>query len=152
RTPPPVSSFLIFFRRITQPPPPSTLFPYTTLFRSSAHWPANQYSVPAGFVEPGESLESAVRREVLEETRVRVDQVRYGASQPWPFPASLMCAFTGRTTDRHPVPDGEEVVDARFVDREQIARSWAEGSIRPPRPTSVARALIEDWFGRPLPR
>lgn len=122
------------------------------LLARSAHWPANQYSVPAGFVEPGESLESAVRREVLEETRVRVGEVRYGASQPWPFPASLMCAFTGRTTDRTPVPDGEEVVDARFVDREQIARSWAEGSIRPPRPTSVARALIEDWFGRPLPR
>lgn len=121
------------------------------LIARSAHWPVNQYSVPAGFVEPGESLEAAVRREVLEETRVRVDEVRYGASQPWPFPASLMCAFTGRTEDRLPVPDGDEVVDARFVDREQIADAWAEGSIRPPRPTSVARALIEDWFGGPLP-
>lgn len=121
------------------------------LLARSAHWPINQYSVPAGFVEPGESLEAAVRREVLEETRIRVGEVRYGASQPWPFPASLMCAFTGRTEDRRPVPDGEEVVDARFVDREQIARAWAEGSIRPPRPTSVARALIEEWFGGPLP-
>ena len=121
------------------------------LIARSAHWPTNQYSVPAGFVEPGESLEAAVRREVLEETRVRVGEVRYGASQPWPFPASLMCAFTGRTADRHPVPDGEEVVDARFVDREQIAGAWADGSIRPPRPTSVARALIEDWFGGELP-
>lgn len=122
------------------------------LIARSAHWPETQYSVPAGFVEPGESLEAAVRREVLEETRVRVSSVTYGASQPWPFPASLMCAFTGRTQDREPVPDGDEVVDARFVAREEIAQAWAEGVIRPPRPTSVARALIEDWFGRPLPQ
>ncbi|WP_147918312.1 NAD(+) diphosphatase [Ruania zhangjianzhongii] len=122
------------------------------LIARSAHWPATQYSVPAGFVEPGESLEGAVRREVLEETRVRVGPVQYGASQPWPFPASLMCAFTGRTQDRDPVPDGDEVVDARFVARAEIAQAWAEGVIRPPRPTSVARALIEEWFGRPLPQ
>lgn len=122
------------------------------LIARSAHWPATQYSVPAGFVEPGESLEAAVRREVLEETRVRVGPVAYRASQPWPFPASLMCAFTGRSQDRQPVADGDEVVDARFVARAEIAQAWADGLIRPPRPTSVARALIEDWFGQPLPR
>lgn len=121
------------------------------LIARSAHWPATQYSVPAGFVEPGESLEAAVRREVLEETGVRVEAVHYGASQPWPFPASLMCAFTGRTQDRDPVPDGDEILDARFVTRDEIAQAWTDGTIRVPRPTSVARALIEEWFASPLP-
>lgn len=121
------------------------------LIARSTHWPATQYSVPAGFVEPGESLEAAVRREVLEETGVRVEAVHYGASQPWPFPASLMCAFTGRTQDRDPVPDGDEIFDARFVTRDEIAQAWTDGTIRVPRPTSVARALIEEWFASPLP-
>ncbi|WP_245708630.1 NAD(+) diphosphatase [Ruania alba] len=122
------------------------------LLGHAAHWPEGQFSVPAGFVEPGESLESAVRREVLEETAVRVHEVTYAASQPWPFPASLMLGFRGRTDDREATPDGVEVTAARFVTREQIAEEWRTGQTRLPRPTSIACSLIEEWYGQPLPR
>ncbi|QOR71779.1 NAD(+) diphosphatase [Ruania alkalisoli] len=122
------------------------------LLGHATHWPEGQYSVPAGFVEPGESLEAAVRREVHEETAVRVDEVTYRASQPWPFPASLMLGFRGRTQDREPAPDGVEISAAQFVTRDEVTRACANGSMRLPRPTSIACSLIEEWFGRPLPR
>ncbi|UFU05565.1 NAD(+) diphosphatase [Ruania halotolerans] len=122
------------------------------LLGHAVHWPTGQYSVPAGFVEPGESLESAVRREVLEETSVTVDEVTYAASQPWPFPASLMLGFRGRTRDHEATPDGVEVSAARFVTRAQIAEEWRTGQTRLPRPTSIACSLIEEWYGQPLPR
>jgi len=114
-------------------------------------WPATQFSVPAGFVEPGESLESAVRREVLEETAIEVGEVTYQGSQPWPFPASLMLGFRGRALTTEPEPDGVEVTEAMFVSREELTRLLTDRTIRLPRPTSIAHYLISDWYGRDWP-
>ena len=110
-------------------------------------WPAHRYSVIAGFVEPGESLEQTVAREVLEETGVRVHACRYLASQPWPFPGALMLGFTA---DAHPdVPQaGEELEDARWFTRaeaaEMVAGTHPEG-INVPVSGAVAYRLIQDW-------
>lgn len=111
-------------------------------------WPAGQFSVPAGFVEPGESLEAAVRREVAEETAIEVGEVTYQGSQPWPFPASLMLGFRGRAITTEPKPDGVEVTEAMFVSRDQLDRLLADGTVRLPRPTSIAHHLIAEWYGR----
>ncbi|GAB2966576.1 NAD(+) diphosphatase [Actinotalea caeni] len=114
-------------------------------------WPEGQFSVPAGFVEPGESLEAAVRREVAEETGIEVGEVTYQGSQPWPFPASLMLGFRGRALTTEPRPDGVEVTEAMFVTREELTRLLADGAIRLPRPTSIAHHLIAEWYGRDWP-
>lgn len=114
-------------------------------------WPATQFSVPAGFVEPGESLEAAVRREVSEETAIEVGEVTYQGSQPWPFPASLMLGFRGRALTTDPNPDGVEVTEAMFVGRDELTALIAAGTIRLPRPTSIAHYLISDWYGREWP-
>lgn len=114
-------------------------------------WPATQFSVPAGFVEPGESLEAAVRREVAEETAIEVGEVTYQGSQPWPFPASLMLGFSGRALTTEPDPDGVEVTQAMFVSRDELTELIAAGTIRLPRPTSIAHYLISDWYGREWP-
>src|SRR5699024_5926773 len=121
------------------------------LLARSAHWPQGRFSVPAGFVEPGESLEQAVRREVGEETTIRVQDVTYRGTQPWPFPGSLMCGFTGTTTDTAPHPDGAEIAEARFFTRAELNLHWQSGSIRPPGAISIAHALISQWFGGPIP-
>lgn len=115
-------------------------------------WPDLQFSVPAGFVEPGESLEAAVRREVREETGIVVGEVTYGGSQPWPFPASLMLGFFGRALTTEPTPDGVEVTEAMFLTREEVTARAETGRIRLPRATSIAHHLISEWYGRPLPR
>ena len=108
-------------------------------------WPQPLYSTIAGFVEPGETLEHAVVREVREETGVRVHAVHYHSSQPWPFPSSLMLGFTaksdGDTIERH---DGE-LADARWFTREEMAAALAAGTLRLPRRVSIAYRLIEDW-------
>ncbi len=110
------------------------------LGRQSA-WPPGRYSTIAGFVEPGESLEDAVRREVLEETGVRVTQARYDSSQPWPFPASLMVGFHARALpDR--VRIGGELEDARWLTREELGA----GSVLLPPAHSISRRLIEAWL------
>lgn len=114
-------------------------------------WPAGQFSVPAGFVEPGESLEAAVRREVGEETAIDVGEVTYQGSQPWPFPASLMLGFRGRALSTEPRPDGVEMTEAMFVGRDELATLLASGAVRLPRPTSIAHHLISEWFGRGWP-
>ncbi|TDE97506.1 NAD(+) diphosphatase [Occultella glacieicola] len=121
------------------------------LLGHAPQWPEGQFSVPAGFVEPGESLEAAVRREVFEETNVVVGEVTYRASQPWPFPASLMVGFAGRATGTDVRPDGEEITEARFYSADELREAWTTGAIRLPRPTSIARSLIEEWYGEPLP-
>ena len=123
------------------------------LLGHAAHWPERRYSTLAGYVEPGESLEAAVRREVAEETGVAVGDVRYVGSQPWPFPCSLMTAFRaqvapGAGTDV--VVDGVELTSARFFSREELAAAVAAGEVLLPTRTSIARALVEDWFGGPL--
>ena len=112
------------------------------LLGRQAAWPAGRYSTLAGFVEPGESLEDAVAREVAEEANVAVRDVRYHSSQPWPFPSSLMIGFeAGAAPDSVPVA-GEELEDARWVDRDDIA----EGRIRVPPLGSISFRLIEAWY------
>lgn len=122
------------------------------LLARNPSWPEGRFSTLAGFVEPGEALEDAVRREVSEEVGVEVGEVRYGASQPWPFPASLMVGFFGRavTTDIH--VDHDEIAQATWVTREELAR-WGESGelVLPPPHVSISRWLIESWYGGPIP-
>jgi NAD+ diphosphatase len=112
-----------------------------------AHWPPGRYSALAGFVEPGESLEEAVAREVREETGARVADVAYHSSQPWPFPASLMLGFIARWTSGEPVVGDGELEDVRWFTREEIASGEAK---LPPR-QAIARRLIEEWLGHEAP-
>ncbi len=105
----------------------------------------NFYSTLAGFVEPGESLEDAVRREVLEEVGLRVGAVAYHSSQPWPFPASLMLGYYAEALNDEIVLDAAEMRDARWFTREDIANRKALGFNLPPQ-DSIARRLIEDWL------
>jgi NAD+ diphosphatase len=112
-----------------------------------AHWPPGRYSALAGFVEPGESLEEAVAREVREETGARVADVTYRSSQPWPFPASLMLGFIARWTAGEPVVGDGELEDVRWFTREEIAAGAAK---LPPR-QAIARRLIEEWLGDEAP-
>jgi NAD+ diphosphatase len=118
-----------------------------------AVWPAGWFSTLAGFVEPGETFEQAVVREVAEESGVVVeaDRVEYRASQPWPFPASIMVAFTARTHRQPTVPDGEEIAETAWFSREEFRAAAEAGSLRVPPKVSVAHRLIEDWYGGPVP-
>jgi NAD+ diphosphatase len=103
------------------------------------------YSTLAGFVEPGESLEEAVRREVKEETAVEVGQVLYHSSQPWPFPSSIMLGFHAEGLTEEIRIDPEELKDARWFTRDQLRDPAAHGFALP-RVDSIARRLIEDWM------
>lgn len=105
-------------------------------------WPSDRFSTIAGFVEPGESLEDAVRREVAEETNIRVAQCTYLASQPWPFPAALMIGFHALATSDDIRLNDAELAEARWFTREDLARG---DIVLPPR-ASVAYRLIEAWF------
>ena len=118
-----------------------------------AVWPAGWYSTLAGFVEPGETFEQAVVREVAEEADVQVDVagVQYRATQPWPFPSSIMIAFTARTYSQPTTPDGEEIAETVWVSREQFRDRAQQGTLRIPPRISVAHHLIADWFGEPIP-
>ncbi len=104
------------------------------------------YSTLAGFVEPGESLEEAVAREVLEEAGVHVGAVTYHSSQPWPFPASIMLGFHAEATSTAITIDQDEISDARWFSRAEVADPEAHG-FTVPRGDSIARRLIEDWLG-----
>jgi NAD+ diphosphatase len=116
------------------------------------HWPEGRFSTLAGFVEPGESLEHAVRREVQEEVGVTVGDVEYVASQPWPFPSSLMLGFNAQAVSSDIVVDGEEIHEARWFSRDELRAAFASGEVLPPFGISIAARLIEMWFGEPLPR
>jgi NAD+ diphosphatase len=105
-------------------------------------WPPGRYSTVAGFVEPGESLEDAVAREVREETGVIVDEVAYHSSQPWPFPSSLMLGFTASARQTDIDLSDEELEDARWFTRAQLAA----GEIALPTTHSISFRLIEDWY------
>ena len=115
------------------------------LLGRSARFPAGMYSTLAGFVEPGESLEETVAREVFEEAGVRVGPPQYRSSQPWPFPASLMLGFRAEALDDRLEIDPEELVDARWCSRAEL-RDPERRPVRLPRPDSIARSLIEDWL------
>lgn len=117
------------------------------LLGANARWTPRRYSLLAGFVEPGESFEAAVAREVWEESGARVVRPRYLGSQPWPFPASIMVGFMGELDpDQDPDsirPDRDEIADVRWFTRDDVRR---DRHLLPPR-ISIARAIIEEWYG-----
>jgi NAD+ diphosphatase len=116
------------------------------LLGRQARWPAGMYSTIAGFVEPGESLEQAVVREVLEETGIAISQVFYHSSQPWPFPSSIMLGFTASATGRD-IKLGSELEDAQWFDRSTVEHALAEqGKLRVPPSHSIAHQLIRHWL------
>jgi NAD+ diphosphatase len=112
------------------------------LLGRQASWPVGRYSTIAGFVEPGESLEDAVAREVFEETGIRVDQIEYHSSQPWPFPSSLMLGFSAHALTTEVRLRDEELEDARWFTRGDLQ---SNGTLLPPR-LSISYRLIEHWF------
>ncbi|WP_328766143.1 NAD(+) diphosphatase [Devosia aurantiaca] len=122
------------------------------LLGRGASWPEKMYSVLAGFVEPGEDIETAVRREVFEESAIRVGDVTYIASQPWPFPMSLMIGCHGEATTTDITADPKELADARWVSREEAKTilAGAHPDIATPRPGAIAGALIQSWVDRSL--
>jgi len=121
------------------------------LLGRQAIWPAGRYSTLAGFLEPGETLEDAVRREVREEVGIRVGEVTYFGNQPWPLPASLMLGFFGHAENLEIVVDGEEIQDARWFTRAQMRAEAETGSLVLPGGVSISRSLVEHWYGGPLP-
>ena len=122
------------------------------LLGSNALWEKNRFSLLAGFVEPGESLEAAVIREVLEESGIHVVDPIYLGSQPWPFPASLMLGFRATVDPAYgteTTPDGTEILALRWFTRAELLESLGEVIL--PGRTSIARAIIEDWYGGEIP-
>jgi NAD+ diphosphatase len=117
------------------------------LLGRQAAWPEKRYSTLAGFVEPGESLEAAVRREVAEEAGIEIGEVEYRGSQPWPFPSSLMLGFRAHAVSTTAQADGVELAHARWWSREEFEADLASGDLRLPPRVSIARRLIEDWYG-----
>ena len=115
------------------------------LLGRQSSWSPNRWSTLAGFIEPGESLEDAVRREVFEEAGVRVGECEYHSSQPWPFPSSLMLGFTAQATDPA-IKVGRELSDARWFGVDELVRGLAERSIVLPPRLSVSHELIAHWL------
>lgn len=116
------------------------------LLARQARWPRGMYSTLAGFVEPGESLEEAVTREVREETGLHVSRVRYRGSQPWPFPSSIMLGFHAHTEDDAPLCiDTDELEDAQWFTRADIA-AFDQRGLRLPSADSIARRLLAEWI------
>jgi NAD+ diphosphatase len=110
-------------------------------------FPPGRYSALAGFLEPGESIEEAVAREIMEEAGVRVTNVRYIASQPWPFPSSLMIACVGQAEDDRITLDTNELEDAIWVSRDDVRKVLAgeSGPFLPPPPYAIANTLLAEW-------
>jgi NAD+ diphosphatase len=117
------------------------------LLGRQAGWPEGRWSVLAGFLEPGESLEQAVVREVGEEAGVRVDACEYAGSQPWPFPASLMVGFHA-TAAPQPVQGGSELEAAAWFSADELRAQIADGALKPSPRLSISRWLMEDWLRR----
>ncbi len=127
--------------------------PPRCLLGRSPGWPEGVFSTLAGFVEPGESLEAAVQREVLEEASIKTRDVRYIASQPWPFPRSIMLGFEAHAITTEITCDPVELADAQWFTREQMLSfgSWGDDTpgYKLPRKDSIARFLIDRWMSRP---
>jgi len=125
------------------------------LLGRQARWAPQWFSTLAGFVEAGESAEAAVRREVLEESGVRIgeghDSLRYLGSQPWPFPASLMLGYHARAAETTITVDGSEIAEARWFSRDELEHAASSGVVLLPPQVSIARKLIERWLGRDIP-
>ncbi len=125
------------------------------LLGRQAAWEPGWFSTLAGFVEAGESAEAAVRREVFEESGVVVGahsgDITYLGSQPWPFPQSLMLGFHARAADPSITVDGSEIAEAAWFTREQLHQACLDGGVRLPPEISIARKLIEAWYGHELP-
>ena len=105
-------------------------------------WPEGRYSTIAGFVEPGESLEDAVRREVYEETNIHVETIRYHSSQPWPFPSSLMLGFMAESSSTDIELNDGELEDARWFTRKELRSGFPKLPFR----ISIARRLVDHWL------
>lgn len=116
------------------------------LLARQASWPPGRYSILAGFVEPGESLEDAVKREVREEAGIEVNEIYYQSSQPWPFPSSLMLGFMATATTTAFNLIDNELEAARWLTRAQLADEVRAGTLKLPPGLSISRRLIESWF------
>ena len=125
----------------------------SVLVGRSPAWPEGFYSLLAGFIEPGETMEAAVRREVFEEAGVRVGAVSYVASQPWPYPSSLMLGCRGEAVSTELAIDPVEIADARWVSREEMAAVFAgdHSEMSEPRKGAIAHSLLEAWLADRLP-
>lgn len=116
------------------------------LLGRQARFPPGFYSTLAGFVEPGESLEETVARECMEEAGVKVTDIRYHSSQPWPFPSSLMLGFHARATSLEVKPDEDELEDVRWFSRDFLLKHKPSDEFRLPPHESISRQLIESWL------
>jgi NAD+ diphosphatase len=122
------------------------------LLARNAAWPGRRVSILAGFVDPGESAEQAVIREVAEETQIKVTNVRYVGSQPWPMPRSLMLGFRADApAGQAIVVDRDEIAEAYWFSRDELLAAIKAREIALPPPVSIARQIIEQWYGGPLP-
>ncbi|MGB8021110.1 MAG: NAD(+) diphosphatase [Candidatus Nanopelagicales bacterium] len=123
------------------------------LFGRQVRWPQHAFSTLAGFVEPGESAEAAVVREISEEVGLRPSGCVYVGSQPWPFPGSLMLGFQASVEDVRPSPvvDGIEIAEARWLSRAELTGACQRGDVRLPGRLSIAHNLIVRWYGAALP-
>ncbi|GAA3545169.1 hypothetical protein AFL01nite_15830 [Aeromicrobium flavum] len=122
------------------------------LLARNPQWPPGRFSTLAGFVEPGETLEDAVRREVAEEVGVTVGEATYLGSQPWPFPQSLMLGFRVQATDTELTLDPQEIAEARWFTRGELLEAIkGEELVLPPRGVSISSWLVEQWYGGELP-
>jgi len=110
-------------------------------------WPEGRFSTLAGFVEPGESLDDAVRREVLEEVGIQVGEVTYAGSQPWPFPSSLMLGFFGQALTSDITIDENEIAEARWFTRDDVTQMTAANEMLLPPNVSISRWLLQKWHG-----
>jgi NAD+ diphosphatase len=115
-------------------------------------WPEGRFSTFAGFLEPGETFEQCVAREVLEESAVVVTELKYLGSQPWPFPASIMIAFEAVTDNPERAQgDGQEITEVKWFSRAELKAAAEDGSLLLPPSISVARKMIERWLGESVP-